>query len=268
MSRIDTFKNMFKGADLEVEDLYLLESFQIAYWPGWVPERDLAAVLWSRPALQRFLVKKCPSISTFLERVKHQFGPEENPDELSICGQNLVWTIADLLVYNKCPQVYDSLEFHNWDFKEVTEITSFEDRIIIDGGSGTGRVALEAAKRARYVYAVEPVTRLRQFICQEASQAGLDNLYVVDGFLHKLPFPDGYADILVTSHALGWNLEAELGEFERVVKPGGYVIHCPGTADRPYEETQHLRLISSDWEYAYSRYEEADGPKRKYWKQL
>ena len=84
----------------------------------------------------------------------------------------------------------------------------------------------------------------------------------------QLQPPDQFADVLVTSHALGWQLEDELAEFERVVKAGGWVIHCPGTAEIPGEEEQHLRLISADWGYEFARYQEADGWKRKYWKRL
>jgi len=47
--------NLFKGVSLEVEDLYLLEAFQIGYFPGWVPERELAVVLWAYPSIKRFL---------------------------------------------------------------------------------------------------------------------------------------------------------------------------------------------------------------------
>ena len=118
------------------------------------------------------------------------------------------------------------------------------DKFVVDAGSGTGRVALEAAYTAEIVYAVEPVTRLRQFIREKASRHRLKNLFVVDGFLHSLPFPRDSVGVLITSHALGWNLEDELREFERVVKPGGYVIHCPGTAEVSHEEEQHERLIS------------------------
>jgi repressor LexA len=78
--------------------------------------------------------------------------------------------------------------------------------------------------------------------------------------------PATFADVLITSHALGWQLEAELREFERVVKPGGFVIHCPGTAEIPGEQEQHNCLISHEWGYRFARYREADGWKRKYWK--
>jgi ubiquinone/menaquinone biosynthesis C-methylase UbiE len=268
MTQAETFKKMFRGAVLEIEDIFLLEAFQIAYLPGWVPEREFAAILWAHPALKRFLAKRNPSVRPFLERLLDEHGSAPNPEALAVAGDQVVWTIADLLVYNKCPEVYDALEFHGWDFGQVTSITSLEGKRVVDAGAGTGRVALEAARHAAQVFAVEPVGRLRQFIRDRADKVGLDNLFVVDGFLRAIPLPDDFAQVLITSHALGWDLEEELAELERVVRPGGHIIHCPGTAEIPGEEAQHRHLISPAWGYRSSRYREADGWKRKYWKQL
>ncbi len=146
---------------------------------------------------------------------------------------------------------------------------SYSDgKVVVDAGAGTGRVALEAAQFAKHVFAVEPVTRLRQFIREKADGAGITNLYVMDGFLHQIPLPDASVDVLITSHALGWQLEDELRKFERVVQRNGFIIHCQGTAEIKSEEEQHARLISADWQYQFSRYKEADGWKRKYWKRL
>jgi len=260
--------DLFQDASLEVEDLFLLEAFQIGYLPGWVPEREFAAVLWAYPAIKRFLVKRYPPITSFVEKVMARFGPAAGEQELTACEEKLVWAIPDLLVYNKCPEVYDGLAFHGWDFGEVTGITTLEDKVVVDGGAGTGRVTLEAARTARWVFAVEPVAHLRRFIREKASEAGLKNVFVSDGFLHEIPLPDGFADVLITAFALGWHLEDELREFERVVKSGGYIIHCPGTAETPAEEAQHERLISADWGYAWTRFRASDGWKRKYWKQV
>ena len=261
-------RKLFEGADLNIEDLYLLDSFQIEYFPGWISERELAWVLWAHPSIYRFLTAKCPSISRFLEAVKIRYGPSANRGDLVRAEDIVVWTIADLIVYNKCPEVYDRLEFHDWDFAEVTSITPLDGRVIVDVGAGTGRVALEAASTAHTVVAVEPVARLRRFIREKATCEGRHNIHVVDGFGHAIPLPDGFADVVITSHALGWSLEEELIEFERVVVPGGYIIHCPGTAEKARETAIHERLIAPEWNYEFARYREADGWKRKYWKHL
>ena len=182
-----------------------------------------------------------------------------------------MWTIADLIVYNKSPELYDGLEFHNWDFTEVTSITTLDGKVVVDVGAGTGRVALEAAETADKVYAIEPVQRLRRFVQDKAARRGQHNVHVLDGFGHDIPLPDDLTDVVITSHALGWRLEEELAEFERVAKPGGYLIHCPGTAEtlsNRSEDQQHERLVSPHWGYQYARYREADGWKRKYWKRL
>lgn len=260
-------KKVFAGIDLEIEDLHLLEPFQIEYLPGWVPERELASVLWAHPTIEHFLRSTAPSISRFLDTTKSRHPPTFRHD-LARAEQVVVWTIADLIVYNKSPELYDGLDFHSWDFAELTSITPLDGKVVLDVGAGTGRVALAAALTAETVFAVEPVARLRRFICDKATRLGRRNVRVVAGFGHDVPLPDDFADVVITSHALGWRLEAELAEFERVAAPGGYIIHCPGTAEIAAEEPQHRRLIDSAWNYRFARYREADGWKRKYWKQL
>ena len=270
MDLADRFKIMFEGVDLEIEDLFLLESFQIAYFPGWVPEKEFAVVLMARPELGRYLVNRCPEIAAFIDSVMEAHGGSITPEQLLAAEERVVWTLADILVYNKCPGVYDKLEFHYWDFSEVTSVVDLTGKIVMDVGSGTGRVALEAAETAKSVYAVEPVSRLRQFIRDKAHRKGLTNVFVVDGFLHAMPFPDAFADVILTSHALGWQLEDELREFERVCRPGGTILHCPGTADDGPENTDHQILISRKWGYQVSTYVEppavSTSRRRKYWK--
>lgn len=255
-------RKMFAGAVLEIDDLFLLESFQIAYFPGWVPEREFAIALAARPEIKRFLVTRCPEVSEFIDSLIRKHAEPVDDAELARCNDTVVWTIADIIVYNKCPGVYDRLPFHNWDFAEVTSIVDLAGKIVIDCGSGTGRVALEAAQTAALVYAVEPVSRLRQFIRAKAQQKGVANLYVIDGFLHAIPFPDSFADVVITSHALAWDLEKELPEFDRVVKHPGVIIHRPGGPDGD----RHDVLTSPPWSYEFSEYDGADGRNGRFWR--
>ena len=120
---------------------------------------------------------------------------------------------------------------------------------------------------ARHVFAVEPVARLRRFIEAQAKQAGLSNIFVLDGFLHAIPLPDNFADVLITSRAIGWQLEDELKEAERIVKEGGVIVHCTGMAVEA-ENPIHARLTSPDWGYEVGPYQEGIDLKTKYWKHL
>lgn len=264
----DLFKGMFAGAVLSADDLLLLEPFQIGYLPGWVPEPELGTLLQARPHLHRYLVTCRPDLASFLQGASDAGTPDADEAELTRCEDLVVWTVADLVVYNKCPEVYDALPFHGWPFAEITDLVSLEDKTVLDCGSGTGRVALEAARHAEVVYSVEPVGRLRRYIRDRARDLRLEGLFVVDGFLDDLPFPDQFADVVVTSHALGWRLSEELTELERVVRRPGAILHCPGTAEGAREDPQHTELVSDAWGYEWAPMAEADGPKRKYWKYL
>jgi len=267
LSRANFFKEFFKNADLELEDLLLLESFQLSYLPGWVPEDAFSTVLFQHPAIRRFMVKKCPEIGDFISKVIEEGEPASCTERILEAEDELIWTIADLLVYNKCPEVYDNLAFHQWDFNEIMGITSLDGKVVVEGGAGTGKVTFRIAKFAHQVFAVEPVGRLRQFLREKVAEKDFRNIFVLDGFLNAIPLPDNIGDVLITSHALGWHLEEELLEFERIVKPGGFIIHCPGTAlSSGDEDPTHLALISPEWGYEMSIYQEPDGPKRKYWK--
>ena len=75
--------------------------------------------------------------------------------------------------------------------------------------------------RARTVFAVEPVATLRAYMRAKAARLGIGNLYVLDGTLDAIPLPPGTADLLVTCRAIGWNLQAELTEIERILRPDG-----------------------------------------------
>lgn len=261
-------RELFQGVDLGVEDFYLLESFQIAYLPDRVPQREFAAVLRANDSIKRFLITKHPPLAGFIEDVLARYGPAANQQELDAYSDRLVWEIADQFIYAKRPDVYDERVDHGWDFDEVTSSVPLENKVVIDAGAGTGWVAFAAVQTARLVFAVEPITSLRQFIREKAVKTGATNLYAIDGFLHAIPLPDGFADVLITSNAIGWQLEDELGEIERVVKRGGYAIHLSASFDDAKDTPLHSGLTSAKWQYEFARYEEPDGWKTKYWKQL
>ena len=48
----DRLRNMFQGIDLSVEDLYLLEAFQIGSLADRVPQREFAAILRANPSIK------------------------------------------------------------------------------------------------------------------------------------------------------------------------------------------------------------------------
>ncbi len=71
----------------------------------------------------------------------------------------------------------------------------------------------------------------------------------------------------MTSNAIGWNLEHELEEIERVLKPNAHAIHLM-KSDLEVENPFHDQLTSPDWKYDYIRSEVDGGIKLKYYKEV
>ena len=74
-------------------------------------------------------------------------------------GTLVLTKIGDLLVYDTAPELYDALPVHDWDFAVVHDLVDLADKVVIDAGAGSGKVAFGAEPRARHVFAVEPVAR-------------------------------------------------------------------------------------------------------------
>ncbi len=248
MSYSQKLRSLFPDVSLCWEDLLLLESFQIKYLPDRVAVKEFAILLHTYPVLHRFLLSKYPPISSFFTGIMEENSPSDDGNEVERQCQEALWEIADLIIYNKHPERFDSNAPIRWKLDEISSITSLEGKVVADVGAGSGRIAFLVAPLSLTVFAVEPVTSLRSFMKKKAVEKGLKNLYIMDGTLDSIPLPDHSLDILITSNAIGWNLMEELHEIKRVVKPGGHAIHLL-QAEEKVENPFHEILTSSPWHY-------------------
>jgi len=217
--------NWMDVTQLSFNSLLLLERVQLSWFPGWLPEQDLAIALQANPAVEWFMRHKCPDLNEWLDRVMSK-SPEKpvssekaRQAELAVLG-----TVEDLLVYVIDPSIYDSLKFNQWDSVELTSLVNFSGKTVIDVGAGPGRLTLVAAEKAAVVFAVEPVENLRKYLKEKAHKNGLQNVFCVDGIITDIPFPEGFADVTMNGHVFGDLPEEEFREMMRVTKPGGMVI--------------------------------------------
>ena len=268
MKYYSTLKQLFKGIELNAEDLLHLEPFQIKCLPDRVPKKEFSTLLREYPFVKRFLISKYPPIKGFINVILKENLEIKNRDLINKHFDKVLWEIADLIVYNKHPDIYDDKANFTWDISEIISLELLKDKIVADVGAGSGALAFLLAKHVKTVYAIEPITGFRNFIRKKANKEKCRNIYAIDGFLDSIPLPENSFDILFTSNAIGWNLEKELREIERVVKPNGQAIHIMRTSDNETENPFHKRLISSDWNYDLYKYPSADGLKLKYTKTI
>ena len=263
MKYYSMLKKLFDGIELKAEDLLHLDSFQIQYLPDRVPQKEFATLLLEYPYIKRFLISKHPPIKDFINGIINTDKTIIDKELISEHCDKLLWEIADLIVYNKYPEIYDDKIPFNWDISEIISPELLEEKTVVDVGSGSGMLAFLFAKHAKTVYAIEPIASFRKFIRDKARNEKISHVYAIDGFLDTIPFPENSFDILFTSNAIGWNLEKELTEIDRVVKPNGQAIHLMRAGDE-HENPHHERLISSDWNYTLYKYQDSGELKLKY----
>jgi precorrin-6B methylase 2 len=259
--------NWIDVTNLPFNILLLLERVQISWFPGWVPEEEMAITLQSNPTIEWYLRHKCPEIVPWLNKIQSNHIPSSPPNQESIrqAEMKILRTINDLVVYMVDPTIYDAQPFLGWDSDELRQLTDFNRKIVLDIGSGTGRLAFVAAETASVVFAVEPVGNLRHYIRQKALAQGITNLFPLDGLITDIPFPADFADITMGGHVFGDHPESEYAEMKRVTKPGGTIILCPGTSLT--ENKAHEYLLSQGFSWSLIE-EPTEGVKRKYWKRV
>ena len=267
MAYSQRLRELFPEIILRDEDLLLLEYYQVKALQNRVAEKEFATLLRKSPVVRRYLVSMYPDIDSFLSKIIEENEPEDDPELIGSQCQEALWEIADLIIYNKYPEVYDKKAPARWDINDIATITHLEGKTVADVGAGSGRIAFLVAPLTKNVFAIEPSASFRSFIKQKSMDKGVKNLFVMDGTLDAIPLPDDTLDVLITSNAIGWKLDEELKEIERVVKPGGHAIHLlqsePEHED-PYRET----LTSAPWEYQFTRDLSEKTMKIKYYKEI
>jgi SAM-dependent methyltransferase len=268
MKYANYLRKLFPDISLHVEDLLFLESFQIKYLPDRVLKNELAVLLRENPVIHRYFVAMCPSVKSFIDEIL-----ERNVDidkTINESCDDLLWEIADLIVYNKYPEIYNENIDFPWEIDEIISPQVLKGKTVVDAGAGPGKLSFLLAQYAETVYAMEPVRGFRQFIKDKIKNKKVKNVFVIDGFLDSIPFPENSVDYLITSNAIGWNIMGELSEIERILKPDGCTIHLFKDADTDDEAVKQLNdiLTSSDWNYSCERCKSTLGCKLKYHKTI
>ncbi len=119
--------------------------------------------------------------------------------------------------------------------------------LLLDLGTGTGRILELAAKRARRLVGIDTNREMLKCARVRLDKGGLTNCSVRLADIYDLPFAEGSADAVLIHQVLHFldNPRGALAEAIRVLKPGGrlaVVDFAPHKLEFLREEHAHLRL--------------------------
>jgi ubiquinone/menaquinone biosynthesis C-methylase UbiE len=101
---------------------------------------------------------------------------------------------------------------------------------------------------------------------EKQQRLNLKNVYVIDGTVESIPFPDESFDIVMSGHVFGDNYRAELLEMNRVTKHRGWVIDCQGDDRYKHPEGPKKEMLQLGFEYAH-HVSKTGGDVYRYWQQ-
>lgn len=241
--------NWINPEDYTFDSMLLMERFQIRYMLGVpVPEyrKDMGIALKANPKVAWYFSHKCPEMAdTVAELVEH--APNANAETVRACEQRMIGGAEDFIIYTTPERMATQCDFiYGWDEMRLLEMCDFHDKIVLDVGSGSGRLAFAAAKYAKLVIASEPVDSLREYMRDQIRRNNISNMRVCDGMCDTLPFPDDTFDIVMSGHVVGDRFQDEVTELARIVKPDGWLLDCPG--DQHFTTYPSKELLAEGWE--------------------
>jgi ubiquinone/menaquinone biosynthesis C-methylase UbiE len=213
-------------------------------------KKNLGITLKYNPIVKWYFEKKCPESKEIVNQLVKNVPNDLDQDEVRKAELFVMDCSEDFVIY--CyPHLMDThCDFiRDWKKERLLELADFTNKIVLDIGSGSGRLTFAAATKAKHVYACEPVDSLREYLRDKIKRQNIKNVTVVDGMIDAIPYPNSMFDIVMSGHVWGDDYLGEYNEMVRVVKDGGYIIDCMGEESGPKKPDKELIKLGFEYHY-------------------
>ena len=229
--------NWINPNDYSFNSFLLMERFQIRLMMdscGWRNDDEewkynMGIALNANPSVKWYLMRRCPECTEIITKLTENAPSATNAGQIRDAEIYTLLSVEDFTIYTTPELMASNCDFiRGWKKERLFELADLNDKVILDVGAGSGRLAFAAAEKAAWVYASEPVGTLREFMRDKIKQDSIKNIRVVDGLITNLPFPDNTFDVVMSAHVIGDEFDYEVAEITRVCKSGGWLLDCPG----------------------------------------
>ncbi len=247
--------NWIKPEDYSFNSFLLLERFQIRLMMklgGWRNnntkwKKSMGIALNANPAVKWYFMRRCPECASLVEELAAKAPSTTNGEQIKEAEEYALLSVEDFIIYTTPEVMSEKCDFiRGWNKQRLFDLADLSGKVVLDVGAGSGRLTFAAAEKARWVYAVEPVGTLREFMRDKIKREGIRNVRVLDGLVEEIPFPDDTFDVVMSGHVVGDNYDGEIAELTRVCKAGGWLLDCPG--DSKQNITPSDELTRREWE--------------------
>jgi len=250
--------NWINVEDYSFNSFLLMERFQIRLMmesSGWGDNKaewrhNMGVALNANPAVKWYFEHKCPECKDTIQDITKNAPSITDAAEIRKAEVCALASVEDFVTHTTPEVMATNCQYiREWDKERLYEMADFKDKIVLDVGSGSGRLTFAAAALAKEVYASEPVETLRAFIRAKAKEENLSNVRVAEALVTSIPYPDDSFDIVMSGHVVGDEWDGEIAELTRVCKPGGWLLDCPGDeVAHSYQHKEQSELVKRGWE--------------------
>ncbi len=239
--------NWINGKDFDINCFFLMDRWMLNMIFSKYEKTDiddfhridvtLATLIKQSPRLQWFIMRKAPELRKSIENLVKGADPKLTGKKLRLREIELMEEMETDVVYTKPKIMVSSCNYITaWDEETLYGLVDLHDKVVLDLGAGTGRLTFAAAKRAKRVYASEPVDMLREHMRDKIRLENIQNVKVLDGIVMNIPYEDDTFDVVLSGHVVGEDTDAEVKEMTRVAKDGGKIVVCNGDDDIKRDE--------------------------------